>query len=82
MMQRPKLVRSQPESTYILSLIGGERDRGYGRCVLRVASYSFSFGSADPLSVCGILHEPDVACMMLEVKREDSSLAFVPRLSS
>jgi len=68
----------QDQRTYVLSFIDGERDRRYGRSVLCITSHSLSFCPADPLLVRSILHKPDVACVMLKVKCEDPSLAFVP----
>lgn len=64
--------------TYVLCSVNGICNSRYWGGVFGVACDGLRFRSTDPLTVCSILHEPDVTSMMLEIKREDPTLTSVP----
>jgi hypothetical protein len=64
--------------TYICGTVQSDRNSRYWRCTLHASGYCFGLPTTNPLFVGGVLHGSDVATVMLEVEREDSSLPFVP----
>jgi hypothetical protein len=66
---------------YVLCAIEAHRDSRNWRRIFCVSRHCLSLCTANPFLVCGILHEPYVARVVLEIKRENPSLSYVPGLS-
>jgi hypothetical protein len=72
------VVDRDPCISYLLCAIDSKCDRRDWRAVLRVARHSLGLRATHPSLVCCVLHEANVAGVVLKVQSEDTPLAYVP----